>query len=471
MSSEEKQPHIDRRSVALGKNALIIALGTVLPKLVTLITLPILTGCLSKSDFGVYDLVITLVAFFLPAASLQIQTAAFRFLVDCRKDENDERTKEIVSSTFAFALVASLVALVIFAVLFRGDVLLKVGICLYFLFDLLANVAKQCARGFGRNKLYSASAALGCFVQLGLTVLFLLVLDLGLLGSVYLLALTELAACAFLFCALSLARYVSPKSVSCATLKELISYSWPMVPNSLAMWAMRFSNRLVITFFLGVAANAAFAVAYKIPQMLNLAQSAFTLAWQENASLAVDDKDSKAYYSRTFSGVIGLTTACASVLIACVPLLFMILVRGSYDEAYQQIAILVLALFFYCLAAYLGGIYVARKDTKSVGLTTVVALVLNLAIDVVLVPVIGLWAASLAMLASFILLVLLRVVQLVRRGWIDVTPWQMVAASAFLCVQVALSLPQLLCCDIVNGAIALVAFVLLARFFLKQVKK
>ena len=101
MSPEEKQPHIDKRFVALGKNTLIIALGTVLPKLVTLITLPILTGCLSKSDFGVYDLVITLVAFFLPAASLQIQTAAFRFLVDCRKDKDDERTKEIVSCTFA----------------------------------------------------------------------------------------------------------------------------------------------------------------------------------------------------------------------------------------------------------------------------------------------------------------------------------------------------------------------------------
>ena len=55
MGSDEKQSHIDKRSVALGKNALIIALGTVLPKLVTLITLPILTGCLSKSEFGVYD--------------------------------------------------------------------------------------------------------------------------------------------------------------------------------------------------------------------------------------------------------------------------------------------------------------------------------------------------------------------------------------------------------------------------------
>ena len=53
MGSDRKQSHIDKRSVALGKNALIIALGTVLPKLVTLITLPILTGCLSKSDFGV----------------------------------------------------------------------------------------------------------------------------------------------------------------------------------------------------------------------------------------------------------------------------------------------------------------------------------------------------------------------------------------------------------------------------------
>ena len=458
----------DERTRDLGKNTLIIALGTVLPKAVTFITLPILTGCLSKTEYGTYDLVLTLVAFFLPAASLQIQTATFRFLVDCRKEENDERAKAILSSTFFFALLASAAALAVFAVVFQGDSVLKLGICLYFLFDLLSNAARQCARGFGRNKLYSASAALGCVMQLGLTILFLLVLNLGLVGSVFLLACAECVTFFFLFATLSLYRFCSWKSVSVGQMKELVSYSWPMVPNSLAMWAMRFSNRLVITAFLGVAANAAFAVAYKIPQMLNVAQSAFTLAWQENASLAASDSDARSYYTRTFSMVVRFTAVCASVLIACVPVLFAMLVRGSYDEAYQQIAILIIALFFSCLASYLGGIYVAKKDTKSVGMTTIAALVLNVAIDVIFIPSIGLYAASGAMLISFLFLVCVRGLHLSRKGLIEIELFPIVSSSLLLGIQALLSVAQAPFCNAINGVVAAGMLLMIVRLLMKR---
>ena len=62
------------------KNTLILSLGTFLPKFAAFITLPILTGQLTKVEYGTYDLVTVMVSLLLPAATLQIQAAAFRLL-------------------------------------------------------------------------------------------------------------------------------------------------------------------------------------------------------------------------------------------------------------------------------------------------------------------------------------------------------------------------------------------------------
>ena len=72
------------REKQLAKNTLIISFGTFLPKLISLITLPLITGYLTKEEYGQYDLITTLVFLVLPIATIQIQSAAFRFLIDCR---------------------------------------------------------------------------------------------------------------------------------------------------------------------------------------------------------------------------------------------------------------------------------------------------------------------------------------------------------------------------------------------------
>lgn len=67
------------REGKLAKNTLILGVGTFLPKFASFITLPILTGCLTKSEYGIYDLITVLVSLLLPVATLQIQAAAFSF--------------------------------------------------------------------------------------------------------------------------------------------------------------------------------------------------------------------------------------------------------------------------------------------------------------------------------------------------------------------------------------------------------
>lgn len=64
-----------------------------MPKLTALITLPLLTAYLTVEEYGQYDLVLTLVSLLLPAITLEIKTAAFRFLIEYR--ENIEKQKRL----------------------------------------------------------------------------------------------------------------------------------------------------------------------------------------------------------------------------------------------------------------------------------------------------------------------------------------------------------------------------------------
>lgn len=393
----------ENRGKGLAVNTIVLSIGQFLPKLTSFITLPILTGRLTLEEYGTYDLILTVVSLLLPAFTLQISTAVFRFLIDVR--DKPDSISEIVSTAYCFIAVTSIVVLVAYWFLLpKSSCLITVLICLYYFVDIISAATLQCSRGLGQNVKYSFSSIVSALLRLMLTVVLVLWLEMALMGAVATLLFADLISTAYLFTSTHIYRYVAIKHFRFELLRDMVSYSWPMVPNSFAMWIMRLSNRLVITAVMGVSANAVFAVAYKIPQILSLAQGAFTLAWQENASLNSSTADASEYYSRMFKIVSKLMAGVMCLILAFAPLLFALLIQGDYDEAYIHIPILLLAMFFYSLSTYLGGIYVAYKKTRSIGVTTVVAAAVNLIINIIGIGAFGLYAASGAMLISFMLL-------------------------------------------------------------------
>ena len=54
------------REGKLAKNTLILSIGTFLPKLASFVTLPILTGYLTQTEMGIYDLITILESLLLP---------------------------------------------------------------------------------------------------------------------------------------------------------------------------------------------------------------------------------------------------------------------------------------------------------------------------------------------------------------------------------------------------------------------
>ena len=145
------------REKELVKNTFILSIGRLMPKVFAFITLPILTAYLTKKEYGTYDLIATLVMLAIPVATLQIQTAAFRFLIDCRGDK--EKSSEIVSNIFAVTIPVSLIVSIIVQFFFREwSMAIRIMIAVYFFLDTIHLTVAQVARGIGNNKAYSVSA-------------------------------------------------------------------------------------------------------------------------------------------------------------------------------------------------------------------------------------------------------------------------------------------------------------------------
>lgn len=458
------------REGKLAKNTLILSIGTFLPKLASFITLPILTGYLTQEEMGTYDLITILESLFLPTVTLQIQAAAFRFLIDVRDDE--EKVKEIVTNIVAFIVPTSLLSLLILFFCLGGTGgSIRILICLYFLCDIFVNAARQICRGLNENMEYSISAILASLGKMIFAVICVYWLRAGLEGTVIALLMSTVFSLVYLVFKAGIFRYVDFRYFNKDKLAEMLRYSWPMVPNSMSSWVMRVSDRLVVTFFMGISANAVYAVANKIPSLLNIAQNTFTMAWQENATMVSKDRDAEEYYSSMFRVMFDLMAGFFGILIAATPILFKLLIRGDYAQAYNQIPILFMGMFFYSMATFLGGIYVAYKESKSVGVTTTAAAACNLIVDIATIRWIGLYAASGSTLISYLFLFVFRSIDVQRMVRIRYRNRHMLVILSIMTVESILCFQRKTILNILNLFIGCAVFMAINRPFVKVVLK
>ncbi len=388
-------------------NTFILSFGNFLPKVMSLITLPILTSKLTTTEFGSYDLIETLISFLLPLVTLQISSAGFRFIIQ-EKDNKIECSK-IITNILTCITVSSILSVFILFIIFHkiNLLLLLITIC-YFLVDIFNNFVSQIVRGFSKNKIYSFSTIINSVMRTILICLLLLPVNLGLLGTIISLLISTLFSLMYQTIKIKLWRYVDFKYISKNIIKKLLSYSWPLIPNSLSLWILNVSDRVVITYFLGIDSNAIYAVANKIPNLLTTLNSTFSMAWQENASINVNSNDINEYYSKMFEAFIRFIAGGCVLIISATPILFKILMKGNYQASYYQMPILFIAIFYSCLSSFLGGIYIANKKTKSVGITTLISAFINLSIDLLLIKLIGITAGSISTLISYMFIVFFR---------------------------------------------------------------
>lgn len=458
------------RTKELAKNTFILGLGTFLPHLASLVTLPIYTGMLTKTELGTYDLIIVTVYILAVVITLEIHLAVFRFLIDVRGTKNE---KSYITNTVMFELFPAIIASVIFSLSFQElPTFSRLLIGIYTFLNIQFSVMGQITRGLGKNLVYSIGAIINTVLNLIMVLVLMVGRGLGFNGLFISLNLAFLAGTVFLVVICGIHNKIDLRLLNKSTLKELLSYSWPMVPNTLSIWMVNSFAKWVIRFFLGLEMNAIFAVAGKIPNIFNLAYMTFNRAWQESASITVLDSDKDTYYSKIFNAFLGIMTSAVLILIAATPLLFKILIKGFYAEAYNQIPILFISVYFSSIASFFGSMYIAHKMTKAVGISSTVAAITTCVLNLLLIKPLGLYAASLSMVFSFMVLGVYRGVDLHHKNVVKIKYDPIVTSLCFLLVLISAGLCyiQSLWPNIINIVLAVVSSVFLNRTLLRSGK-
>ena len=155
---------------------------------------------------------------------------------------------------------------------------------------------------------------------------------------------------------------------------------------------------------LGIGQNGVLSAAYKFSSVYITIYNIFNMTWTESAALHINDEDSSQFMSKTINIVLKLFTAICFGIIACMPFIFPIMINVKFADAYNQIAILMLSSLFNVLVGLLSVIYIAKKDTKAVAKTSIMAAIINLVVNLGLINFVGLYAASISTLAAYFIM-------------------------------------------------------------------
>ena len=172
-----------------------------------------------------------------------------------------------------------------------------------------------------------------------------------------------------------------------------------------------------------------------------------------------------------FKSITNFLAGGLAVLIGCSPVIFDLLIKGDYGDAYPQTAILYLAIFFSCLSSFLAGIYAANMKTVNVGITTIVAAICNIAIDFIFINRIGLYAASISTLVSYILLTVYRMINVQKFQKIKFDIRILVVDTLVLCVMICLFIHNTLWGNVLNFIIGIGVAILLNKDILGLIIK
>lgn len=395
------------RKKELLKNTFIIFLGKVSTQFVSFLLIPLYTSYLITSDYGYVDLIITYVSLFVPIVTLEQEMATFRFLIDSRNDI--EQTKKIISSSifnlFAITLIFLIICLVIIPFL---TIKYKYLIVINIIVICFSNLLLQTARGLGKNKEYSMTCFIIGLITIFSNMILIIILKFGANGMIISTIIANIIGIFYLLLKLKLFNFISFNKISKITTKKMLKYSLPLIPNSICWWLINASDRTIITMFLGVAYNGIYAIACKFPTIISSLFSIFSLSWSESASLHVNDKDKNEFFSDVINNCIKIFSYVCIVLIAFIALIFKIIINNEYMDAYNYIPILILGSLFSCVIGVYSAIYIAKKDTKKVAITSFFSALINILINCLLITKIKLYAAAISTCVAYLSMMIYR---------------------------------------------------------------
>jgi O-antigen/teichoic acid export membrane protein len=382
--------------------------ASILSKLIAVALLPLYTRYLSPADYGAAEVMFAAVVSASIVVRLGLIEAVLRFYY-----KDDEDPDRIVASTFAglfwFATIGALVALPLAtpiseALLDRPAAdLARIsigGLWVLTMYEFMLTLFRLEERA----RAFFLTTVLNVLASIGLTVVLVVGADEGarglLLGSYATGAVFVLGLIAAQWRRLSL-------RFDAGLLRRLLRFGLPTMPAEVSLYLLNFVDRLIIVRSAGLAEAGLYSLAVKFAQAVNVLVRGFQLAWPPLAYSIRDDGEAR----RAYATVVTLFVAGCAFVVTGMWLFSRWIVRAlaapEFFDSYEAVGLISTAVTLYALYLVLVVILGRTGRTEFNFPAAIAALLANVALNLVLVPPLGIVGAGLALVASYLVVLVL----------------------------------------------------------------
>ncbi|WP_176273409.1 lipopolysaccharide biosynthesis protein, partial [Enterococcus sp. 3C7_DIV0644] len=302
---------IDSKFRTLGSNTIIFAIGNVFSKLILFFLMPLYTSAMSPTEYGFAELMNNGIDLLMPLATLCLYEAVFRFSIDVSLIKK----KEILSSSLKIILIINTLVLSIsILVLFLLDSLYPILFSFMLFAYSIRQLFAQFSRGIGKARFFAMSGILNAII-LGISNVVLVgLLSYGVNGYLFSIALGNVSSAFYLYFRANIKQFIDLKILDKTLIKELLTFSIPMIPNSISWWFANISTRYILVMFQGIAVAGIFTAISKLPSIINVLSSIFQQAWQFSASKEISNKQASNFFTKVFLTYYSLIIASCSLI-------------------------------------------------------------------------------------------------------------------------------------------------------------
>lgn len=397
------------RNKDLIKNTAFVFIGNVGSKLMSFIMLPLYTRWLPPDAYGITDIITTYALLLLNVVAFDISDAIFVFPVGA----TEENIKKYYSTGFFFQIICSIVYFLIFFTLSLIENHSLFFEYIWYIYGILiSNLFQKYTQDFCRGiKKMTVFSYTGIIQSASLAFLsIILIPNFGVAGFVIASISANTLTGMFTFLYSKSHLYLGIKYFSFDSLKEMLVYSIPLIPTAIIWWLINSLNRPLLESHVGVFAIGLFAVANKLPTLINLLFSFFQQAWIVTVIEEFKKDDFGDYYNNMFKMIFSVQLLGCIIIAICSKLFLSIMTTSEYYSAWVYIPIISISVLFSNTSAFCGTVFTACRKSKYIFYSVIIGGLMAIAANFLLIPLYGLMGACFSICISHICSALSRII-------------------------------------------------------------
>ena len=376
-----------------------------------LLLVKVYTTYLSQEELGINDVITQIANWLQPIVTMTISEAVIRFGLDKAYDKKKVFTLGNIICMSGFAVLGLILPIVTITGIadkyLNGYSLL---LYVYVVMSGLKLVYSTFVRALEKVKLFAVNGILTTFLTLVGTIVFMMGFKMGNTGYLLSIIVSDGLSVVFLTLSARLWKYFDFHRPDREMLRVMLRYSIPLIPAQILWLITNSSDSFMTTHYLGQGPNGILSASYKIPNLVATVYFMFGQAWNMSAIMEDDSDDRNEFYSNVFE-----LNQCLLYIIAAGCLMIVKPLTGlwlgpDFQSSAQYSPILIYSSVFSCFVTFLGSIYLTSKKTMRSLVTSMVSGALNITLNVILIPRIGLYGPAVSTLVSYSVVFVIRAI-------------------------------------------------------------